>query len=86
MALSKDYSKTNFTIETPTWDSVKIGALQRIADATEAMAKNHIRLQEEVEWEKNLRKDLAAQLANAKLSITALRGVITKLRRREAGK
>lgn len=63
-------------------DELTLGALLRIADATEAMAENHVRLQEDRDWyERRLREETAArkrlQHANA-----ALRGHIKRIKAR----
>ena len=80
MALSKDYSRTNYTVEVPSWDTVKIGALQRIADATEAMAKNYLQLQSDLAWKTQQYERAVKRAEKAENSNRSLRGVITKLR------
>jgi len=63
-------------------EDIQTGALQRIADATEAMAKNHQQIINErdryKEWYENtkIREDLANR------RIAALQGVITKLKKK----
>ena len=70
----------------PDTDELKIGALQRIADATEVMAREYSRLIEqrniyEEWWRKSKAYSERLERRNA-----ALRGQITKLRKRvEAG-
>lgn len=65
----------------PSHDQLKLGCLQRIADATEQTAKNHVelinarnRLQLEVDRLQSAYRTLERRNA-------ALRGVITKLKR-----
>jgi hypothetical protein len=81
MALSKDYSRNNF--EAPdTWDTVKIGALQRIADACELMAKNYIVLQEDAALYKRWYEEREAKIDHLLGRIASLKGVITKMKRK----
>lgn len=58
-----------------------IGALLRIADATEAMATNYGQMQRDLERSKAEASRLQTQLDAAKGSIRALKGVITKSKR-----
>ena len=60
--------------------NVMIGCLQRIADATEAMAKNYIRLQDDNEWLKKSRDRWQKDYEHMKKSNAALRGWIKKLK------
>jgi hypothetical protein len=80
----KDETRKNYgcTDRLPDTNELKLGALMRIADATEAMAKNYTaliaerdRLKQWYESEQRLRQRL--ERSNA-----ALRGQITKLRKR----
>ena len=79
----RDESKRNYAIEESqlTLNHLNAGSLQRIADATELMAKNYLALQEEAarykrwyEGERKSRHELELQRA-------ALKGVITKLKK-----
>ncbi|CAJ0682053.1 hypothetical protein R82526_01543 [Ralstonia mannitolilytica] len=61
-------------------DDLKVGAILRIADATEAMAKNHVQLQSDLDWYKD-RYNRAREEADAlRRRVNALRGAITKLK------
>ena len=53
--------------------------LQRIADATETMAKNHDELQRRAESFERMYKDQRRRAKSLERSNAALRGVITKL-------
>lgn len=61
-------------------DRIKIGCLQRIADATELMAKDHARLVREAEWLKRRAENAEATATRLARSNAALRGVIRKLK------
>lgn len=64
--------------EFPGLDRIKVGCLQRIASATEAMAKNHVQLQNDYNYMRESRdryRDLYEK--EAKRS-AALRGWITR--------
>jgi plasmid maintenance system antidote protein VapI len=66
-------------------DEVKAGAILRIADATEVMAQNFVRLQNERDmWQRDSeqRRDVIESLRRQNAS---LKGVVTKLRRAAAG-
>lgn len=80
--LTKDYSKTNFTIEKPTWELVKIGCLQRIADACELMASNYTTLQSDRDLYKRWYYEKVGQLNQRDRTIANLRGQITKLKKK----
>lgn len=65
-----------------TLEEIQAGAILRIADATEAMAKNHVQLQAEVDrlnrWYDQARK----RSAKLERSNVALRGHITRLKKK----
>lgn len=66
----------------PTADDLRLGCLQRIADATEAMAKNHDDL---VRQRDNARADRdfwRRECERERRSAIALRGVVTRLKRK----
>lgn len=83
----RDESRKTWTINgdsAPTLEQINMGSLLRIADASEAMAKNHVQLQRdrdmyfkwyEREYENRLKLER---------QINALRGVITKMKKRAA--
>ena len=65
-----------------TWDNVRIGAILRIADSAELMARNYRELLEERErferyWRMEESRRIRAERSNA-----ALRGYITRLKRK----
>lgn len=62
-------------------EQIKIGALQRIADASEIMAQNHIRLQNERDQYKRWYEEERKRCEKLKRSNAGLQGVITKLKR-----
>ena len=80
--LTKDCSRTNFDIEKPTWELVKIGCLQRIADACELMAKNHAQLVADHDLYKRWYYEQLERVASRDRTISALRGQITKLKKK----
>ena len=61
-------------------DDLQVGCLQRIADATEAMAKNHIRLMEERDRYERWWKTAKADAERIARSNAALRGYIKRLK------
>lgn len=89
----REKSKENFRIGglVPTENELKVGALQRIADATEkmaessqAMAKNYNDLLRERNMFKDWYRDEQNKVEKLKRSNAALRGVITRLKNKGA--
>lgn len=64
----------------PGHQRVIIGCLQRIADATEAMAKNYNRLLDDNQWFSEDRKRYMQRYETEKRRRSALKGVITRLK------
>jgi hypothetical protein len=65
-----------------TIEQLKLGCLQRIADATEVMAKRYSLLIEERDyWERRAKEERAAA-ERLRRSNAALRGAITRLKRK----
>ena len=81
----RDHSRTNWGLDggaIPTNEQLNTGALLRIADATELMAKRHqelINQRDQFERSTNYWRDRAGSLEKSNRS---LRGQITKLRNR----
>lgn len=69
-----------------TAEDINCGSLQRIADATEAMARNHIELQERYNLMLKEREIHFKRVARLENSIRSYRGTITKLKKKLAGK
>ena len=65
-----------------TREKVKLGSLQRIADACELMAQNHAELIRDRDNFKRWYEEGKADLQRAENSNRSLRGQITKLRKR----
>ncbi len=72
---SKHSWKGNKTLE-----SINAGSLQRIADATEAMAKNHIDLQRDFDYVKSRMKYYQNRCEQLERSNRGLKAWITRLR------
>lgn len=73
----KDYSEG----ERPDRDDLKFGCILRIADSMEAMAKNHVKLQEDYNYMKERRDYLKERNLELERKNRALKGVITKLKK-----
>lgn len=65
-------------------DQIKLGCLQRIADATEAMARWHVELARERDNYKRWYEQEQERRNRAERRIIALRGVITRQKRKAA--
>lgn len=63
-------------------EEINTGCLQRIADATEAMAKNHIKLQYDLDQYKRWYEQERKSNGHMARRIAALQGVITKLKKK----
>jgi len=70
----------------PEDDQLKLGCLQRIADATEAMSTYHVKLAESRDTWERIARDRAATICRLEKSNAALRGQITKLKKSKADK
>lgn len=80
-ASRREWSHTG---EKPDMDDIKLGALLRIADASEAMAREHNHLIASEKFERNRANVLAGDVAYLERRIAALKGVITKMNAKEA--
>lgn len=69
----------------PNTDELKLGALLRIADATEVMAREYQRLINERDMYKRWYDDVEDERDRLGRSNSALRGQITRLRKRIVG-
>lgn len=81
----KEESRTNWgmTVEEsvqPNLDQINTGAMLRIADATEAMAKNFIQLQNELKWAKERNERLDVRAEKLRRQVSAYKGIIKKLK------
>ena len=68
-------------VDPPTDDDLKIGALLRIADATEKMAQRHTELMRERDYYERLASSRAEDIRRLERSNAALRGVIARMKR-----
>jgi len=66
--------------DSATFDEINCGSLQRIADATEAMARNFLQLQADMDFYKRQYGIAQEKIAKRDRTISALRGQITKLK------
>jgi hypothetical protein len=73
----RNYSTTNMTA---TESEIRTGAMQRIADACEKMAKSHVQLIADAEFWKDQSRRNSEAVNRLRRSNAALRGVITKLK------
>lgn len=82
----RDASRTGWGTDSNdlTVDQIKLGALLRIADATELIAKEHARLIRDRDQYKRWHDEERAAKEILERRINALKGVITKMKRRRA--
>jgi len=80
----KSASKLDYSLRnegSANYDEIKTGCLQRIADATEAMAKYHVQIIKDRDMYERWYRDSQAGQRILEKSNAALRGVITKLKK-----
>ena len=68
----------------PTAEEVSLGCLQRIALACEVMARDRIELEGQLKWAEKTRDRHYKNWREAERSLSATRGVVTKLRKQLA--
>lgn len=81
----RDESRTNWgtsQLGPLNLDQINTGAILRIADATEVMAKDHQDLINDRDWYKKRYEEGLEDLKKLDRKITAMKGVITKLKRK----
>lgn len=88
MSTLRDLSRCEYSANDtiPNRDELKLGALQRIADATEAMAKRHTELIRERDSFMRLYHAACERETKLSHSNAALRGQITRLRKKLAAR
>lgn len=69
------------TLSNPTLEEIRTGALQRIADATELMAQNYRRLQEQADTMSRLCRDYRRTIARLERANNGRKGAIASLRK-----
>lgn len=81
----KKESRTDWGLESSSrklnHDEIKLGAILRVADAVEVMAKNHTQLQNERDYYERLLKRERAMIKQLTRSNSGLRGHIAKLKK-----
>ena len=66
-----------------TWEVVNAGSLQRIADATEKMAESYDSMRNDRDFWKRIAESRLTERDALQRQVNALRGVITKMKRRQ---
>lgn len=79
----REASRGNYTTkdEVPTWQEVRDGALLRVADAVEKMARRHTDLIDERDRFERYYRQESQRRAMAERRIAALQGVITRMKK-----
>mgnify|MGYP000706361046 FL=1 len=81
MATQREQSKKDWESR-DTSEDLQLGCLQRIADATEKMASNYQRMENDLAMYKRWYKEKCETVNNRDRSISNLRGQITKLKKK----
>jgi hypothetical protein len=84
----REESRKNWRTDTllPTKEEIQLGCLQRIADATEQMAKNYVALQNNLAYYQKSYRDETEYRRKLQRRIISLRGVITRQKKKLAEK
>lgn len=80
----KDASKAVYHTNSypATYQEIQTGAIQRITEACESMAVNHRKLMADLEYYTMKYREQIAFRERAERQVSALRGVITRMKRR----
>lgn len=84
MSNLREISKGHYSSEGNSFDALQTGCLQRIADATEAMSKSYVTLQNDVAWYRKRNVEQNETITALHRQISSLKGVITKLKKKQA--
>ena len=85
----KEKSKSSWGRNVPdgeglTLEEIQIGCLQRIADATEGMSQNYLKLQQEYDYLKGRKEYWQQEVEAARRQVASMKGVVTKLKKKIA--
>jgi hypothetical protein len=64
----------------PTNEEIQLGAILRMADATELMASNYTQLQKDLDWYRQMYRESQEVITHQERKIANLRGQVTKLK------
>jgi hypothetical protein len=76
----KDWGITLADDGKPTTEQIQLGAILRIADAVEPMAKHHVALQRDVDYYKRLANERSRTIDYLSKSRAAIKGHLTRLK------
>ena len=83
----KEGSKQNYGTKEDNLNAeqIQLGCMMRIADASELMAKNYLRLETDLQWYKKLFNEHLTEIKRLRKQIAAYKGEITKLKKKSNG-
>lgn len=83
----RDESKKTYRLNgmIPSENELKVGCLQRIADATEKMAARHTELMEDRDYYKGAYERGVERERRLERRVAALKGAITRIKKRKKG-
>lgn len=79
----KKLSKGGFTVDTNSLEAFSTSCLMRIADATELMASNYLKLQNDLDFYSKRCKEHRQIIESKNRTIASLKGHITRLKNKE---
>ena len=80
----RELSRTKWTTPLTNFEAINTGSLLRIADATEKMAESYDSMRADRDFYVRLYESSQAHLKVSQRSASALRGIITKLKKGKA--
>lgn len=88
-ASKTDWGTTDETKDIPekiglSLEQIKLGCLLRIADATELMSTNYLRMQSNLDWYKDYYIKQTAEIEKLRRSLASYKGQITKLKNKKS--
>jgi len=75
-----EHSKSNFTSESPSIEQINTGCMQRIASATELMATNFLKLQNENDYLRKRNRNLQDDNDHLRRSANTYKGKYNRLK------
>lgn len=76
----KEQSRSDFKNGEFTHESIRTGAIQRIADAVEVMCKDRVQLEKYRDWYKNTYNERQQRIVELENQVRTLKGVITRFK------
>lgn len=83
MSTLRELSKSEYSASARSIEEINCGSLQRIADACDVMARNYRQMQSDLDYWKKRVAERDRELAKLRLSHSALKGVVARLKNKQ---